>query len=1354
MSDLSDTDDEFSDCKKLLSEHYSSEILHKNTSFIQKLNKEQLIQLCQELGAEYREKTVEELRQTLRQIVKAGALKNKNIRKIDKKTGETTGNMTTPPSKMLLSAYNIEPFDGRDYDTFETQLECLITLNEVPEEKKVALLITKLTPRVYETLNHKCSPEKPTTKTYRQLLSLLEERYAKSTSTALDRAEFRKNNQRSDENIEEYVIRLKKLAKKCNFTDFEDQVKEKLIDGVCSSLIKFELLKNGDKKLDELITLARTVEMAMTQAKPKLDEPGSASSMFQLKQKNASKFQPNPRPKFQPNKQKMCYCCGKQNHLKNECTLKNKYCSECGQKGHLYKMCSKTRKVNVLEVDGEVDSKEEEPSVEQSIHSLYLENSEYYNVYTQNTSEKIIIPPIIVKVEINSVNLDFELDTGSEATTINLIDVEKLCLTNKIEKTNVTFKNYDQSMSKPIGIIKNLIITLNNLKQKVNLFVVENNKPRILGRDVLHIFGMWPLQLNSNSIEDPVGMIKEKYSEVFSPGWGNVKGNCISLKLKNNAVPKKLPVRQVPFALKQKVNDEIKRLLENKRIEPVQYSDWGTPVVPILKPDGSVRLCGDYKVTLNQFLEIDRFPLPHIEDIFNKLRNAEYYCELDLKEAYLQAPLDEASQNLTVIVTEVGTFKYKYLPYGVSTGPGSFQRLMSQKLTNIPNVIVFIDNIYMCGKTYLEMKNTLEQVLIKLKECEFKLKAGKCKFFRTSIDVFGYRISKDGIQIIKENIDPIIKLPPPENLTMLKSFLGKINYYGRFLKDLASILNPLYECTKKGKFVWTNECQRAFLLIKEKLASAESLTHYNPDLPLILTCDASSNGLGAIISNRGTDGIIRPIAFASKKLNDTEKKYTALDKEALAIIFGITKFYNYTYGRNFELETDNSALVRIFGPHKAIPKMAAKRLQHYAIFLSAFNYTIRHIGTDKNPADYLSRSPITDNTVISGLAGEENDTILVNYLSESELASLNWKSIQTETKKDLTLSKILMYCRDGWPINNTDENLKPYFLRRHEISLDHDCVMWGHRIIIPNNLRESVLRELHLSHFGSSRMIEMAKAYFWWPKLNEAIEQTSKSCDLCLTNRHNPPTAVPRCWPLPPGPWYRIHADFLGPFQGKMYLIIVDSYSKWPEAFQMTNISSSQTILKFKELYIRYGFPIHLVTDNGTSFTSREFQDFCKATGVKHSFTPPHYPATNGAAERFVETFKSHMTKIINSGKSLNYALGIFLFDYRTTIHKTSGVTPARLMMGRELRNRLSLLRPAPIYQNLVESQEKQLHYAKGNRIFTLKEGDEVMVKDFRRGKKWSRGSIVQILVPGTTYLVQVEEFIWKRHANQLHGLA
>lgn len=1350
--------------------HYQTNINEGKTGWIQEVNKENLLLLFEELNIQSEGLNLESLRKTLRDLVKSGKLTSKlpDSNESDSEYQEISSPETEEPvlNMMNTNKYGIiEPFNGNNFEIFQQQLECIITLNDVPKIKQTPLLITNLTSKVLETLNHLCTPEKPIQKEYQELIRLLDKRYTKATSIPLERVAFRARNQKQHELIEDYVMDLKKLAKRCDFKDMEDQVKEKFIDGVNKPMIKFELLKNGDASLERLIIIARTVDAALQQSHlhgHEAMESAQASGekeMFQVRNrynapahtKLAVKEQLQQTPTGKSSGR--CFVCGKDNHIKSGCTLKNKYCSECGKQGHLFKVCRlrQTKKVEVTEenTDYESDIKNlfEIPDNTANIFSMYMN-------YTTGNNK---VPPQFVSIAVEGKEVKFEVDTGSEVSTLTLNDHITLFPDKKIENCNITFKNFDQSLSKPIGIIKHLNLSWNNVNRQAKVYVVSDDKPRILGRDWLNIFDQWPLQLGTTTNDlklnvtcDPVKMIKDRFSEVFTPGWGDFKGECITLKLKSDSKPKFLSVRQVPLALKDKVKDEINRLLLNKRIEPIKFSQWGTPVVPVLKQDGSVRLCGDFKVTLNPYLEIDHFPLPHIDSILDTLKGGEYYSELDLKEAYLQAPLDPSSQELTVITTEFGIFKYLYLPYGVSSGPGSFQRLMNKKLSHIPNVIVFIDNIYIRGSDFNDMCKTLEVVLTILKESGLKLKPEKCKFFKTSIVVFGYKVNKEGISIIKENVNPIINLQPPESITMLRSFLGKINYYARFLKNMATIIAPLNEMLKSGKFKWTKESQYSFELIKKKLSTAQSLHHFDASLPLILSCDASSVGISAVLSNRGSDNVVRPIAFASKKLNDTEQKYCTLDKEAMAVVYGVTKFYNYVYGREFELETDNAALVRIFGPTKAIPKMAAKRLQHYAIFLSAFTYKIRHIPSNKNPADYLSRQPETDETTQKLIKNLEINT---NYIDITEKPVINWEIVQTETNKDILLSQVIRYSTDGWPdIKLMDDKIKPYFMRRNEISIDRNCLFWGHRIIIPTVIRDKVLIELHKSHFGSTRMIEIAKSYFWWPKLNEEIVEISKQCENCLAYRNAPAKTSLKTWPIPPSCWYRIHADYLGPFHGKMFLVVVDSYSKWPEAFQMTNIGSFLTIQKFKEVFLRFGFPIHLVTDNGASFKSKEFQGFCETLNIQHTSTPVNHPATNGAAERFVETFKSNVKKIMDSGKTLDYAVNIFLADYRVTPHKSTGVSPARLMLGREIRSRFSLLRPTPIFHDLLNKQNKIKESYKGPRNVLFHVGQTVMTRDYRKGSKpWAVGTIIEESIPGTTYILDVDGLKWKRHVNQMN---
>lgn len=1253
-----------------------------------------------------------------------------------------------------MTSYTIKIFDGEGWECFEQQLDCLIVLNDVEEAKKVPLLLTKVSPQVLEVLN--CMlPKKPTEYSYKQLCDKLKGRYVVKNSLALERANFRSRNQLPTETIVDYELQLRKLGNKCQFTDLDDQIMEKIIDGAYSKQVKFELLKAGDKTLTEILVLARAVEVALGQANIKSE---TGTEMF-YNQKHSNNFKKKfHKPNQKQNGSKIqCFCCGGFNHTRSECRLSKKFCSECGTQGHIFKVCPKNKnhKTYLLK-------QEQEEDIEETLTGE-LFNEDEYEIKTVQVRR---IPPQYVKLNINNKTLEFQLDTGSDVTVIPLKDKKKFFNNLIVSECKVKFINFDQTVSQPIGLLKDLTVKYKDKSKKLNVFVGHDSMPRILGRDWLDELNLWPLNLanvNANNVDDKLNnksvseaelYVKEKFAEVFAPGWGNFKGETIKLKLKSDAKPKCYPVRRVPFALKDKVKSEIKRLVENERIVPIECSEWATPVVPILKSDGSVRLCGDYKVTLNPHLEVDHFPLPHIDEIFNTLKRGKYFCELDLKEAYLQAPLDEASQHLTTIITELGTYKYQYLPYGVSTGPGSFQRLMSNKLSGIPNTTVFIDNIYIAGNSIQDTLETLCKVLTELQKSEFKLKLEKCKFFKTSIEVFGFKITKNDISVIQEHIEPLLKAEEPKNSVMLRSFLGKINYYARFLKNMASILSPLYECTKKDKFVWTEQCTKAFKLIKHKLASTNNLSHYDPSLPLILSCDASHTGIGIALSNRDKNGIIRPIAYASKKFNETEKKYSALDKEAMAIVFGVTKFYNYTYGRPFELETDNSALVRIFGPTKGIPKMAAKRLQHYAIFLSAFNYKIRHIKTSLNPADFLSRTEINVKETDLDLHPIciNANTSSINHIGESKLNNLNWKDIQKQTKKDIVLSKVIRHTMDGWPEKETlDPMLVVYYNKREELSVDRDCLFWSYRIVVPTLLRESVLSELHKSHFGTVRMKQLARSFFWWPQLDSEIENITNNCIICLSNSKSPKKGLLQPWPVPPTVWHRIHADFLGPFNNKMYLVIVDSYSKWPEVFQMNSIAAKPTIEAFKSLFSRFGFPVHLVTDNGPTFTSSEFEEYCKCINVKHTFSPPYHPSTNGLAERFVETFKSHIKKIKESGSTITSAINLFLSDYRNMPHSTTGVTPAKLMLGRELRTRFSLFRPPAVTEKSYEMSEKQIKYSSGHRKVHFTVGNKVMVKDYRKNNKtWVQGVIVSESIPNVTYNIDVGGSIWKRHVNQM----
>lgn len=415
----------------------------------------------------------------------------------------------------------------------------------------------------------------------------------------------------------------------------------------------------------------------------------------------------------------------------------------------------------------------------------------------------------------------------------------------------------------------------------------------------------------------------------------------------------------MPFTLRDKIDKEIDRLINLQILKPVDQSEYASPIVPVLKRDGSVRLCVDYSVSINKQLVIDQYPLPTVNELFAKLYGGQQFTKLDLSMAYNQLVLDEESQKYTCINTHRGLFAYTRLVFGLSSAPAIFQRVMEGLLAGIGGVLCLLDDVLITGQDRFQHLERLHQVLQRLQDAGLVLQKEKCEFFKNEINYLGYVINKKGLKKSPEKIKAIEQAPVPTNVSQLQSFLGLVNYYRCFVSDASTILSPLYELLRKGKkWKWSKTENEAFLGIKKILTSDQILTHFNPDAKIILTVDASPNGLGAILSQIDSDQQEKPIAFASRTLNSAEKKYSQIQKEATAIIFGIRRFHQYLYGRStpFILRTDHKPLLAIFGPNKGIPEVSANRLQRYALFLSGYNYTIEYVRSKDNSADYLSRA--------------------------------------------------------------------------------------------------------------------------------------------------------------------------------------------------------------------------------------------------------------------------------------------------------------------------------------------------------------------------------------------------------------
>lgn len=304
--------------------------------------------------------------------------------------------------------------------------------------------------------------------------------------------------------------------------------------------------------------------------------------------------------------------------------------------------------------------------------------------------------------------------------------------------------------------------------------------------------------------------------------------------------------------------------------------------------------------------------------------------------------------------------------------------------------------------------------------------------------------------------------------------------------------------------------------------------------------------------------------------------------------------------------------------------------------------------------------------------------------------------------------------------------------------------------MVPQKLRAKLLKELHRDHSGMSRMKAVARSYLWWPGLDKEIEELVRGCQSCQAVKNAPPGANLQPWAWPPQPWKRVRLDFAGPVEGSMFLLEVDAHSKWPEIHEMSSTTVAKTIEVLRNIFASYGLPEQIVTDNGPQFTVTDFVNFMKANGIRHIRSAPYHPASNGLAERLVQSFKQAMKAGRSGGRLLSHRLANFLLSYRTTPHATTGKSPSQLFLKRDIRTRFDLLKPDCERRVLEKQAQQKASHKSHSRDQKWFIGQRVMARNVRPGPNWVPATIVEVQGP-VTYLVETDDRqVWKRHLDQL----
>lgn len=1267
----------------------------------------------------------------------------------------------------MIENYNAEE---DDWSQWHERLEQFFAANDVKPEKKLSLLITLIGKKGYSLLKDLCLPDAPSSKTYETITTLMKNHQQPAPNPISERYKFKQCSQLENEDIKSFTRRLNGLATYCEFKDeLKNHLRDQFVWGIRDEAGKRKLLSETKLTYDAAVQIATARETTSKDAAAmKADAGASSTSVNYFKTKT------------QEEQQLKCFCCGRKNHIAPNCRYRDSaVCKKCQGKGHFENVCNKSKNNNKSgnsnnnnknnkgrkqsknrsNNNHNKNNKNENQNFLTETETLYETTDDFYSEPADGTTDDFFCmkqsnksddKKYFLKFEVNKINTKFEMDTGSPITAISEEYYNKHFKNCNITPTNRTFRSYIGHAMIPCGIISPIAVKYGNSVHNLQLFIMPGDSDPIVGRDWLRAFKVIDEEkINAcfiNKIDDEQAKLAREFPNVFSNKLGTYKGRKFEIHLKENCKPIYKKAHPVPYAFRGRIEAELDRLEREGVISKVESSEWATPIVAVVKKNGAIRICGNYRLTINRYMEIDRHPVPRVQDLLATQGKNIVQTKLDLVQAYQQALVHHSSKFLTTISTHKGLYVCNRMMFGIASGPGWFQREMERHLGDIPGVTLFFDDVRVGGKNKKEHDERLREVLRRLDKLGLTVRIEKCEIAKEKIKFLGYELDSKGVHVSKEKVEAIAKISAPTNVKELQVFLGMMNYYSKFIKNYASIVSPLYELLNKNrKWVWSRKCDNAFRQAKESLASREVLMFYDMQLPVKITCDASPSGLGAVLSHVLPNNSAKPVAYASRALNKAEKNYAQIDREALGIVFAVKTFHQYLYGRHFEIETDHKPLIFIFGDKKGIPQMAASRVQRWAVFLSGYDFSIKHIkGKDNCLADCLSRMPTTEQDTSDDSA---DDYTYLNFIDESiPLISLN--TVKKETDNDKNLRQIREFIKNGWP-NKVDDIFKSYKCRANELTIENDCVMYGHRLIAPVALRENLLKELHTAHMGIVRMKAIARSYIWWPGIDKEIENITKKCTTCLENASNPPKTKLHVWDWPEAPNERIHIDFLGPVNGRMYMVILDAHSKWADVKIMKNITSEITIEALRDYFVTWGLPGKLVSDNGPSLVSERFENFLSNYGIKHVTIAPYHAASNGAAENLVKTFKSKLKLLIIDKIPTKEAMQKFLFHYRSTPHCTTGVSPAELQIGRKFKTRLDFLKIA--VKNRVEGrQSDQRKYFRGNNNKSFEIGDIVMAKDFRNNA-W-RKSIIFAKEGNVTYFVKTisEGLKWKRHVDQL----
>ncbi|KAL1286096.1 Uncharacterized protein TPS_00892 [Trichinella pseudospiralis] len=641
----------------------------------------------------------------------------------------------------------IEEFDiskPKEWTAYASRLTFFLEANNVTDSaKRRAVLLSSCGGAVFNLIQALISPANPNEKFFDEILFVLEEHFSRRPSEIVKRNAFYKRNRKIGESISDFVADLRRLAQGCNFSDLEIMLRDRLGIGLRDEELQLRLFSRKNLTFESALEEALSAEATAQHTREVRASDNTSSNVYQIQAKTAKPAT-------------ICQSCGG-THIRSQCRFRNARCRACQKVGHI--------------------AKHPLTSWPQGFSDSLLLNN--LRASAKRDQSGMSSRKIRVTVVIENFPCEMEIDTGSEYTVLFEYVFRKLSQGIKIRLEPITVKlaTFQGELVKVKGSCS-VNVPYGNIHRTLALIVAKGHCPNVLRLNWFESLGILSGVHRLTSTPPQILEVLRKYRSVFTEELGMYVGKPVSLDLDPNVTPICMKARKVPFALREKIDAELDKLVEQGVLEPVDHPVWSTPIVTPVKPDGTVRICGDYKCTINKALRKHAYPIPAVNQLLASLSGGKVFAKLDLAQAYQQLTVDNATAG--------------------AAAPGIFQNVIDKTVAGIQGVLPYFDDILIAAS---------------------------------------FEVDATGIHPAKAKVQAIHDAPTPKNKQQLQAFLGLLNFYYSFLKNKATVAEPLHRLLdKNARWTWTGKHEKAFKDVKRLLSV---LTHYDGKKPLVLVCDAS-----------------------------------------------------------------------------------------------------------------------------------------------------------------------------------------------------------------------------------------------------------------------------------------------------------------------------------------------------------------------------------------------------------------------------------------------------------------------------------------------------------------------------------